>query len=51
MLETWFSSALWSHSTLGWPMRRRWPSAASIVTCRPRCWSPASTSSSSGWRG
>ena len=23
VLDTWFSSALWPHSTLGWPDRRR----------------------------
>ncbi len=36
VLETWFSSSLWSHSTLGWPdpqaPGRAW---ASTVTCRP----------------
>ena len=45
VLDTWFSSALWPFSTLGWPepdagTRRR--------STRPPCWSPASTSSSSG---
>ena len=50
VLETWFSSQLWPFSTLAGPTRRRWTNAASNATCRPRCWSPVSTSSSSGWR-
>ncbi len=48
VLDTWFSSALWPFSTLGWPdetpeLKRYYPDQ-----CR---WSPASTSSSSGSRG
>jgi valyl-tRNA synthetase len=47
VLDTWFSSALWPFSTLGWPERRSmW-----IATIPPMCWSPASTSSSSGSPG
>jgi valyl-tRNA synthetase len=47
VLDTWFSSALWPFSTLGWPTRRpNWS-----ATIRPMCWSPASTSSSSGSPG
>jgi valyl-tRNA synthetase len=46
VLDTWFSSALWPFSTLGWPEDRR---SSSAIT-RPTCWSPASTSSSSGSR-
>jgi valyl-tRNA synthetase len=45
VLDTWFSSALWPFSTLGWPRGRR----SSPASTRPRCWSRASTSSSSGW--
>jgi valyl-tRNA synthetase len=46
VLDTWFSSALWPFSTLGWPDQTdRAPST------RPTCWSPASTSSSSGSPG
>ena len=48
VLDTWFSSALWPFSTLGWPDEDRGP--ASTFT-PPMCWSPAMTSSSSGWRG
>jgi valyl-tRNA synthetase len=33
VLETWFSSALWPISTMGWPDRRRWRNAASTATC------------------
>ena len=53
VLDTWFSSALWCHSTLGWPaMPRRTPRIrSSRRSCRRRCSSPASTSSSSGSRG
>ena len=47
VLDTWFSSALWPFSTLGWPDET--PRAASRST-RRACWSPASTSSSSGSR-
>ena len=44
VLDTWFSSALWPFSTLGWPdetpeLKRYYPTTR---------WSPASTSSSSG---
>jgi valyl-tRNA synthetase len=47
VLDTWFSSALWPFSTLGWPedTDRLAPSTP------PACWSPASTSSSSGSPG
>jgi valyl-tRNA synthetase len=44
VLDTWFSSALWPFSTLGWPDR---PRSSSASTRRP-CLSPVSTSSSSG---
>ena len=45
VLDTWFSSALWPFSTLGWPE----PNAgARSATIPATCWSPASTSSSSG---
>ena len=47
VLDTWFSSALWPFSTLGWPDHT--PGACRATT-RPTCWSPASTSSSSGSR-
>ncbi len=47
VLDTWFSSALWCHSTLGWPE----PTRNCAPSCRRRCSSPVSTSSSSGWRG
>jgi valyl-tRNA synthetase len=51
VLDTWYSSALWPFSTLDWtPNTRRSPTTPSTSTCPPRCWSPASTSSSSGWR-
>ena len=46
VLDTWFSSALWPFSTLGWPEQDAGTRNASC----PRCWSPASTSSSSGSR-
>ena len=46
VLDTWFSSALWPFSTLGWPDAT--PNSSAII--RPRRWSPASTSSSSGSR-
>ena len=49
VLDTWFSSALWCHSTLGWPAANT--KRARARSCRRRCWSPASTSSSSGSRG
>src|SRR2546430_7073730 len=45
VLDTWFSSALWPFSTLGWPER----TGTSRGTTPPACSSPASTSSSSGW--
>ena len=45
VLDTWFSSALWPFSTLGWPRAHAASWRASI---RAACWSPASTSSSSG---
>ena len=48
VLDTWFSSALWCHSTLGLARRH---ARARARSCRRRCWSPASTSSSSGSRG
>jgi valyl-tRNA synthetase len=45
VLDTWFSSALVPFSSLGWPDKTK----TKTYSCRPRCWSPASTSSSSGW--
>ncbi len=45
VLDTWFSSALWPFSTLGWPEKTAELDAASTPAT---CWSPASTSSSSG---
>ena len=47
VLDTWFSSALWPFSTLGWPEET--PELKRFI--RPTCWSPDSTSFSSGWRG
>ena len=47
VLDTWFSSALWPFSTLGWPDTT--PELQTVLS-RPACWSPASTSSSSGSR-
>ena len=47
-LDTWFSSALWPFSTLGWPDKT---AGARIFLSRPTPSSPATTSSSSGWRG
>ena len=48
VLDTWFSSGLWPFSTLGWP-----EPTPDLKTFYPtsRASSPASTSSSSGWRG
>jgi valyl-tRNA synthetase len=46
VLDTWFSSACGLSPPWAGPSRRRNSSAS----CRPRCWSPASTSSSSGSR-
>ena len=47
VLDTWFSSALWPFSTLGWPDTDEGARSASIPPARS---SPASTSSSSGSR-
>ncbi len=47
VLDTWFSSALWPFSTLGWPDST--PELAKFY--RRACSSPGSTSSSSGSRG
>ena len=44
VLDTWFSSQLWCHSTLGWPE----DTVELRTSCRVRSWSPASTSFSSG---
>ena len=48
VLDTWFSSALWPFSTLGWP-----DDTADLRTLLPdqSCWSPATTSCSSGSPG
>ena len=48
VLDTWFSSALWPFSTLGWPDET--PRARSASMPSSACSSPASTSSSSGSR-
>ena len=48
VLDTWFSSALWPFSTLGWPEQT--PELSTALS-RPICWSPVSTSSSSGSLG
>ena len=48
VLDTWFSSALWPFSTLGWPEQT--PRARTLLPV-DACSSPASTSSSSGSRG
>jgi valyl-tRNA synthetase len=48
VLDTWFSSALWPFSTLGWPDR---PEAGRSPLSDQTFWSPASTSSSSGSPG
>ncbi len=47
VLDTWFSSALWPFSTLGWPDET--PNSTAIT--RPMYWLPVSTSSFSGWPG
>ena len=47
VLDTWFSSALWPHSTLGWPEET--PELTKFIR-RASCRRPA-TSSRSGWRG
>ncbi len=47
VLDTWFSSALWTFSTLGWPE----DTDALRTFHPPMCWLPASTSSSSGSPG
>ena len=44
VLDTWFSSALWPFSTLGWPERTAELAASTQTTF----WSPPTTSSSSG---
>ena len=46
VLDTWFSSALWPFSTLGWPEKTAGPG---LFLSHQTCWSPAMTSSSSGW--
>ena len=46
VLDTWFSSALWTFSTLGWPEETE----ELALSIPPPCWSPASTLSSSGSR-
>ena len=60
VLDTWFSSALWPHSTLGWPgpaiagddPNKRARTGKSCVTFIPRaCWSPRATLSRCGSRG
>ena len=43
VLDTWFSSALWPFSTLGWPDE----GSEDFKYLSHRCWSPATTSSSS----
>jgi len=44
VLDTWFSSALWTFTTLGWPKKRlNWKSSTPL-----RYWLRALTSSSSG---
>ena len=48
VLDTWFSSALWPFSTLGWPEQTAGPE---LLLSHRRAWSPATTSSSSGWPG
>ena len=45
VLDTWFSSALWPHSTLGWPERHR----SSSTSIRPAHSSPVGTSLRCGW--
>ena len=47
VLDTWFSSALWPFSTLGWPDKT--PELDALLP-DVDVWSPASTSSSSGSR-
>ena len=46
VLDTWFSSALWPFSTLGWPDE----TPALERSIRPATWRPATTSCSSGSR-
>ena len=48
VLDTWFSSGLLPVSVFGWPDSPN--PQISTPSIRPACWSPASTSSSSGWR-
>ena len=50
VLDTWYSSALWPFSTLDWTPGGRPSRTRRSTSCRRRCWSPASTSSSSGSR-
>ena len=47
VLDTWFSSGLWPFSHAGLAGRDR---GSRPTFTRPRCWRPATTSSSSGWR-
>ena len=47
VLDTWFSSALWPFSTLGWPDKTQQDLNYFYPT--DPCWSRATTSSSSGW--
>ncbi|MBK9119804.1 MAG: class I tRNA ligase family protein [Phycisphaerales bacterium] len=57
VLDTWFSSALWPFSTLGWPdnygrgITEGDPSPTWTTSIPPVCSSPAATSSRSGSRG
>jgi valyl-tRNA synthetase len=52
VLDTWYSSALVPFSTMGWPeVDTTAPPATTTCTCPARCWSRATTSSSSGWPG
>ena len=51
VLDTWFSSGLLPVSVFGWPNITAENRADFDASIRPACWSPASTFSSSGWRG
>ena len=50
VLDTWFSSALVASPRSAGPSRRATTRSRTTSTCPPRCWSPATTSSSSGSR-